>query len=33
MRERANFVGGTLKIKSVRRAGTEIEALIPIKTR
>jgi two-component system, NarL family, sensor kinase len=30
MRERANFVGGTLKIRSVRRAGTEIEALIPI---
>ncbi|MFA6561172.1 MAG: ATP-binding protein [Verrucomicrobiia bacterium] len=30
MRERANYVGGTLKIKSVRRAGTEIEALIPL---
>jgi signal transduction histidine kinase len=33
MRERANFVGGTLKIKSVRRAGTEIEVLIPIRAR
>lgn len=36
MRERANYVGGTLKIKSARRSGssgTEIEALIPIGTR
>ena len=30
MRERATYVGGALKIKSVRRAGTEIEALIPL---
>ena len=30
MRERATYVGGTLKIKSVRRAGTEIEVLIPL---
>ncbi|MFZ2640258.1 MAG: ATP-binding protein [Verrucomicrobiia bacterium] len=30
MRERASYVGGTLKIKSVRRAGTEIEARIPL---
>jgi signal transduction histidine kinase len=30
MRERASYVGGTLKIKSVRRAGTEIEVLIPL---
>jgi len=29
MRERANYVGGALKIKSVPRAGTEIEVLIP----
>jgi signal transduction histidine kinase len=30
MRERASYVGGTLKIKSVRRGGTEIEVLIPL---
>jgi len=30
MRERATYVGGTLKIKSVRRAGTEIEVRIPL---
>ena len=30
MRERATYVGGTLKIKSVRRGGTEIEVLIPL---
>ncbi|HXB02989.1 MAG TPA: ATP-binding protein [Opitutaceae bacterium] len=30
MRERATYVGGTLKIKSARRAGTEIEVLIPL---
>jgi two-component system NarL family sensor kinase len=30
MRERATFVGGALKIKSVRRAGTEIEVIIPL---
>lgn len=30
MRERATYVGGTLKIKSVRGAGTEIEVLIPL---
>jgi two-component system NarL family sensor kinase len=30
MRERATYVGGALKIKSVRRAGTEIEVLIPL---
>jgi two-component system NarL family sensor kinase len=30
MLERATYVGGTLKIKSVRRAGTEIEVLIPL---
>ncbi len=29
MRERASYVGGALKIKSVLRAGTEIEVLIP----
>ncbi|MCI0534390.1 MAG: histidine kinase [Verrucomicrobiales bacterium] len=29
MRERAAYVGGTLKVKSVRRAGTEIEVRIP----
>jgi len=29
MRERANYVGGTLKITSARRAGTEIEVRIP----
>jgi len=30
MRERATYVGGILKIKSVRRAGTEIEVRIPL---
>ena len=30
MRERATFVGGTLKVKSVRRAGTEIAVRIPL---
>jgi two-component system, NarL family, sensor kinase len=30
MRERASYVGGTLKVKSVRRAGTEIEIRIPL---
>ena len=30
MRERATYAGGTLKIKSVRRAGTEIEVSIPL---
>jgi PAS domain S-box-containing protein len=30
MRERANYVGGTLKIRSVQRAGTEIELRIPL---
>jgi len=30
MRERATYVGGALKIKSVRGAGTEIEVLIPL---
>jgi PAS domain S-box-containing protein len=29
MRERATYVGGTLKVKSVRRGGTEIEVRIP----
>ncbi len=29
MRERANYVGGTLKIKPARRGGTEIEVRIP----
>jgi len=29
MRERATYVGGALRIKSVLRAGTEIEVLIP----
>jgi two-component system NarL family sensor kinase len=29
MRERASFVGGTLTIKSVSRAGTKIEVLVP----
>ena len=32
MRERATYVGGTLKIKSARRAGTEIEVCIPMPT-
>ena len=30
MRERAAYVGGSLKIKSVRGAGTKIEVLIPL---
>jgi PAS domain S-box-containing protein len=30
MRERATYAGGTLKVKSVRRAGTEIEVRIPV---
>ncbi|HEY2952676.1 MAG TPA: ATP-binding protein [Verrucomicrobiae bacterium] len=30
MRERATYVGGALKIKSVRRAGTEIQVRIPL---
>jgi two-component system, NarL family, sensor kinase len=30
MRERAGYVGGALKIKSLRRAGTEIEVSIPL---
>jgi two-component system NarL family sensor kinase len=30
MRERATYVGGTLKIKSARRRGTEIEVCIPL---
>ena len=30
MRERAIYVGGTLKIKSMRGAGTQIEVLIPL---
>ena len=30
MRERVNYVGGALNVKSVRRAGTEIEARIPL---
>jgi signal transduction histidine kinase len=30
MRERAAYVGGILKVKSVRRAGTEIEIRIPL---
>jgi PAS domain S-box-containing protein len=30
MRERATYVGGDFKIKSVRGAGTEIEVLIPL---
>ncbi|HSY54646.1 MAG TPA: ATP-binding protein, partial [Opitutaceae bacterium] len=30
MRERATYVGGALKIKSVRRGGTQIEVLIPL---
>jgi two-component system, NarL family, sensor kinase len=33
MRERATYVGGALKIKSVPRAGTEIEVLIPTAAR
>jgi signal transduction histidine kinase len=30
MRERASYVGGTVKIKSARRCGTEIDARIPL---
>ncbi len=30
MRERATYVGGTLKVKSIRRVGTEIEVRIPL---
>ena len=30
MRERATYVGGVIKIKSVRRVGTEIEARLPL---
>ena len=30
MRERANYVGGTLKVTSVRRVGTEIKVRIPL---
>ncbi len=30
MRERANFVGGTLRVKSASRAGTEIDVRIPL---
>jgi signal transduction histidine kinase len=33
MRERATYVGGDFKIKSVRGAGTEIEVLIPLPPR
>jgi PAS domain S-box-containing protein len=33
MRERATYVGGAFKIKSVRGAGTEIEVLIPLPPR
>jgi signal transduction histidine kinase len=31
MRERAAYVGGGLKVKSARRAGTEIEVRIPLR--
>ena len=30
MRERASYVGGVLRIKSARRAGTQIEVSIPL---
>jgi len=30
MRERASYVGGTLKVKSLRRTGTEIKVRIPL---
>lgn len=33
MRERASYLGGTFTIKSVRRAGTEIEVLIPVEAK
>jgi len=33
MRERATYVGGTLNVKSARRAGTEIEVNIPLPPR
>lgn len=32
MRERATYVGGTLKVKSTRRVGTEIEIRLPLPT-
>jgi two-component system, NarL family, sensor kinase len=32
MRERASYVGGVLKVQSVRRAGTKIEVRIPLPT-
>jgi signal transduction histidine kinase len=31
MRERAAYMGGDLKVKSARRAGTEIEVRIPLR--
>jgi signal transduction histidine kinase len=31
MRERATYVGGALKIKSIRGAGTEIDVQIPLR--
>jgi two-component system NarL family sensor kinase len=33
MRERATYVGGTFEVKSVRRAGTEIEVRVPMAPR
>jgi len=30
LRERAAYVGGSLRVRSTRGAGTEIEALIPL---
>jgi two-component system, NarL family, sensor kinase len=33
MRERASYVGGALKVKSTRRAGTEVEVRIPLPPR
>jgi PAS domain S-box-containing protein len=30
MRERAAYVGGTVQVKSIRRAGTEVEVRIPV---
>ena len=30
MRERATYVGGTFKVKSNRRSGTEIEVHVPL---
>jgi len=32
MRERAAYVGGILKVKSIRRAGTKIEVRIPLRS-